>query len=247
MTTKILFPLCLLAILVCSCQPRQLNILTYNVHHCVGLDKKQNYERIAKIINHASPDVVALQELDSLTQRSNGACDIDSLQRLTNMHAIYAAAIPYQGGSYGIGILSKEKAIGYQIIPMPGREEKRTMIVAEYKNYVFCCTHQSLTAEDQSLSVRHILEALKGIEKPIFLAGDMNSHPIDTPQELLRNSFITLSDTANHTFPANQPNRCIDYIYAYSRNGYYFKVRKKEVIADTIASDHRPVQVIVEF
>lgn len=247
MMTKKLLPLFISILLLCSCQPRQLNILTYNVHHCVGLDKKQDYARIAEIIHQAAPDIVALQELDSVTKRSNGACDLDSLQRLTGMHAIYASAIPYQEGSYGIGILSKEKAINYQIIPMLGREEMRTMIVAEFKNYVFCCTHQSLTPEDQSLSIRLILQALKGIEKPIFLAGDMNSRPIDTPQELLRNSFITLNDTATYTFPSNQPDRCIDYIYAYKKNGYYFKVRKRQVIADTLASDHRPVQVIVEF
>lgn len=246
MMIRKLFPL-FIALLVCSCQPRQLNILTYNVHHCAGLDKKVDYKRIAKIINHSSPDIVALQELDSVTTRSNKACDLDSLQQLTGMHAIFASAIPFQGGSYGIGILSKEKALNYEVIPMPGREEARAMIVAEYKNYVFCCTHQSLTPEDQILSVRLILQTLKGIEKPVFLAGDMNSRPTDTPQELLQSSFFTLSNTRMNTFPANQPDRCLDYIYAYSKNGYIFNVTKRGVIADTIASDHRPVQVTVIY
>ena len=34
---------------------------------------------------------------------------------------------------------------------MPGREEKRTLIIAEFKDYVFCATHQSLTPEASSL------------------------------------------------------------------------------------------------
>ena len=37
-----------------------------------------------------------------------------------------------------------------------------------------------------------------------------------------------------------------DYIYGYSKNGYRFDVQYRKVIEDTISSDHRPVQVIVQ-
>ena len=60
---------------------------------------------------------------------------------------------------------------------MPGREEKRTFIIAEYKDYVFCATHQSLTPEDQLLAVPLIEKALQNLDKPILMAGDMNSAP----------------------------------------------------------------------
>ena len=145
------------------------------------------------------------------------------------MHGTYAAAIPFQGGSYGIGILSREIPIKYKIIPMPGREEKRTLIIAEFKDYVFCATHQSLTPEDQLLAVPLIEKALQS-----------------APQLELAKHFATLNDTTSYTFPADRPNRCIDYIYGYSKNGYRFDVQYRKVIEDTISSDHRPVQVIVQ-
>ena len=161
------------------------------------------------------------------------------------MHAFFSAAIPYDGGSYGIGILSKEKPLAIRTLPMPGREEARTMIVAEFKDYVFCATHQSLTPEDQEASVPLILQATDSIGKPVFLAGDMNSHPYEKPQQLLREHFITLNDTTAHTFPADQPQECIDYIYAYAGNGHSFEVTQDTVIAEPKASDHRPVSVKV--
>ena len=170
---------------------------------------------------------------------------LDSLRALTGMHAFFSAAIPYDGGSYGIGILSKEKPLAIRTLPMPGREEARTMIVAEFKDYVFCATHQSLTPEDQEASVPLILQATDSIGKPVFLAGDMNSHPHEKPQQLLREHFITLNDTTAHTFPADQPQECIDYIYAYAGNGHSFEVTQDTVIAEPKASDHRPVSVKV--
>lgn len=237
-----LLPLLLLALMGCSpAKKSEISVMTYNVHNAIGLDKVRDYQRIAEVISAVSPDVVALQELDSITMRNDSVFALDELAKRSNMEGIFASAISFQGGSYGIGMLSKEKPLNYRIVPMPGREEKRTMIVAEFKEYVFCCTHQSLTAEDQVASVKLITEALLDIEKPIILAGDMNSKPHELPQQLLREKFLTLSDTTACTFPADKPDRCIDYIYGFAKNGHRFEVIGQEVLKEELASDHRPV------
>lgn len=225
----------------------RINAVSYNIHNGIGMDEKTDYERIARVINELHPDIVALQELDSITKRSNGKYVLGELAKLTNMHESYAAAIKYQGGSYGIGILSKEKPLHAQIIPMPGREEKRTMLIAEFPEYVFCATHQSLTPEDQVASVKLIQKALKEVKKPILFAGDMNAKPADKPQIELKKFLIPLNDTSSSTFPSDKPEDCIDYIYAYKNNKYRFNVEQRSVINESMASDHRPVQVIVNI
>lgn len=229
-----------------SIQPVTLNLMSYNVHNCIGMDNVRDYDRIARTILQASPDVVALQELDSATQRNNGAYALGELEQRTGMYGIFSAAIPFQGGSYGIGILSKEKPLSYRTIPMPGREETRSMIVAEFAEYIFCATHQSLTPEDQQESIHLILNAIKGSKKPVFLAGDMNSCPTDLPQQMLRKHFTTLNDTASCTFPANAPDRCIDYLYVYTDNGFRCQVQQTSVCPEDTASDHRPVVACIE-
>ena len=39
-------------------------LLTYNVHRCVGVDRKLDVSRIAAVIAEHEPDIVCLQELD---------------------------------------------------------------------------------------------------------------------------------------------------------------------------------------
>lgn len=71
------------------------------------MDNVCNYRRIADVINKAAPDIVAVQELDSMTNRSGKKYVLGELATLTGMHAYYAPAIKHDGGKYGIGILSK--------------------------------------------------------------------------------------------------------------------------------------------
>lgn len=224
-----------------------LRILTYNVHNNIGMDGTRDYRRIADAISRTSPDLVALQELDSVTRRNEGVYALDTLSKLTGMKGFYASAIPYDGGSYGIGILCRQKPTRIRTMPMPGREEKRTMLIAEFPDYVFCATHQSLTPEDQVASVALIAQALEGTDKPAFLAGDMNALPLDKPQVMLGDYFVTLNDTAAYTFPADVPDQCLDYIYGYIAHGQHYEVLQTEVLNEPVASDHRPVRVVVRM
>ena len=45
--------------------PNRLRIITYNIHRCIGGDRKISPERISEIIAGLQPDIVALQEVDS--------------------------------------------------------------------------------------------------------------------------------------------------------------------------------------
>ena len=77
----------------------------------------------------------------------------------------------------GIGILSKEKPLDIQTFPLPGREEERMLMVAEFKDYFFACTHLSLTEEDRLASLDIIKQSVSTSQKPFFLAGDLNDTP----------------------------------------------------------------------
>ena len=69
------------------------------------------------------------------------------------MHACFAPAIDFDGCKYGIGLLSKKAPIHLQTMALPGREEARTLILAEFEDYIYCCTHLSLTEEDRMKSL----------------------------------------------------------------------------------------------
>lgn len=112
-----------------------LRLMTYNVHNCIGTDRQTDIERIAAIVRRQAPDVVAVQEVDSATQRSGGRYVLGELASLTGMHANFARAIDFQGGAYGIGVLSKRKPLSCTMCPLPGREEERALLVVEFPGF----------------------------------------------------------------------------------------------------------------
>lgn len=226
----------------------ETKILSYNIRNARGMDEKTDYDRIARIIRSIHPDCVALQELDSATTRSNGAVVLDELAKRTGMHASYSKSIDYQGGGYGIGILTKEKPLHKEIILLPGREESRSCLIVEMPNYVICCTHWSLTHEDRIASVDEINAAVeKYLHKPVFLAGDFNSKPTSEEINLLSKNWMMLNDPSKATFPSGRPMECIDYIWARNNPLFDFKITMAKVENEPVASDHLPVWVSISF
>lgn len=223
-----------------------LRVMSYNVHHCRGVDNKIDYARIAEVINRVSPHFVALQELDSATARNNGRVCIDELAAETGMFATYASAIKFDGGSYGIGLLSREEPLSSCVLPLVSSGEARRLLVVEFEDCVVCCTHFPLDEKGRLSSAYIVCDALRGCKKPLFLVGDMNSHVGDPEQQLLAETFTVLNNPADATYPSINPEECIDFVYAM-KNGYTCKPRASVVMfADSIASDHLPLYVDVE-
>lgn len=224
-----------------------LKIMSYNVRNAKGMDNKVDFGRIAKVIIDVAPDVVAVQELDSMTVRYGKKYVLGEIASLVGMHHSYFPAIEFDGGKYGIGILSKEKPIGLKGYSLPGREEKRALLVAEFEDYFFACTHLSLTGEDRMSSLEIIGKIAGESNKPFILAGDFNDLPESAFIQGLQKEFHILNIPAEKTFPAPLPDRTLDYITLLKKDSPDFKVLGSEVIDEPMASDHRPVVVELEF
>ena len=220
-----------------------LKILTYNVKNCVGLDNVTDYNRVADVLRRINADVVAIQELDSATTRSKRVVVLNELAERVNMHASYSASIEYRGGKYGVGILTREKPISCTKVALPGKEEKRSLLIVELKDMVICCTHLSLTGEDRLASVKLINDATKKFTKPVFLAGDLNTEPGSAELKSLEEDWTILNNRLDFTFPANNPHVCIDFILARKAENWLTEVLISNVDAENVASDHRPVWV----
>ena len=235
--------LCLFAMALSAHSQNDLKLMSYNIRNAKGMDNVRNVQRIVNVINNEVPDVVAVQELDSMTTRSNQTFVLAEVAERTQMHASYAPAIDFQGGKYGIGILSKDKPLDIQTYPLPGREEKRMLMVAEFKDYFFACTHLSLTEEDRLTSLEIIKNSVKSNQKPFFLAGDLNDTPNSKFIQALQEDFLILTNTKKPTYPAPEPKETIDYIAAWKGNTDNFANLSAQVVEEPLASDHRPLTV----
>lgn len=226
-----------------------VRIMSYNIRNGNGMDNRHDVGRVAARITESGADLVALQEVDSLTHRSGDTYIAGQLADLTGLHATYAPAIDFDGGKYGIALLSREKPLSFYQVPLPGREEKRTLMVVEFKDYVILNTHFSLTEADQLASVDILVrEARKVTGKPVFLAGDFNSTPDTAVQKQLSRYFECLTSpdwvTCNGT--------CIDFIFRYrtketDKKNTSVRCVERRLVPDDISSDHRPVWVDMKY
>ncbi|MBR9988488.1 MAG: endonuclease/exonuclease/phosphatase family protein, partial [Gemmatimonadetes bacterium] len=84
-----------------------LSVVSYNIRHGRGMDDQVDLERIAAVLRRLDPDVVALQEVDEGVDRSGGVDQTERLGDLLGMHHAFGSFMDYQGGRYGMSILSR--------------------------------------------------------------------------------------------------------------------------------------------
>jgi len=240
-------------------QDNSLHILCYNIHHANPPSKPGiiDLEAIAKVIREQTPDLVALQEVDVNTIRSgktsNQAAD---LARLSGMPYYYfAKAIDYEGGEYGVAILSRFPMEDMKNTNLPTAEgtggEHRTLATAvillpQGKKILFASTHLDAQRGDTNrlLQINKIAEILQQEKLPVVIAGDLNAMPsspvINHLDKFFKRSCLV---DCGFTVPVNIPNKTIDFV-AYKPSGA-FTVSVHKIIDEKYASDHLPVKVVL--
>lgn len=223
-----------------------LRILSYNIKHGYGMDGKVDLSRSARLIKKLNPDLVALQEIDKLTERTRKVDQTAELGRMTEMHAEFGPFFDFQGGEYGMAILSKNKPSRVQNHRLPDGQEPRTALaitIAPIKGgpeIVFAGIHFYATQEERLAQAKHLLEILKTETRPVIFAGDYNSRPDSDVMKLFADEW-TIPDKGkdNLTIPSDKPRSEIDFIMFRNFDGW--KVDKIDVLEEPLVSDHRPV------
>lgn len=225
-----------------------ISFMSYNVRNGAGMDNKRDFDRASKIINKEKPLVVALQEIDYKTERSGKKDVLYEIASRVGMKCFFAKGISLGSGDYGIGLLFHENPLQIKAEALPGREEKRALIRAEFKDYWIYATHFSLTPEDQMKSLEMIVEWAKACEKPVYVMGDLNFEPDSEQAVWMRKHFQIISDTKQMTYPADKPDKCIDYILLYQSDKVKpsLQVKESKVVEAPVESDHRPVFVVFQ-
>lgn len=233
-----------------------LRVMTYNIHVGVGMDKKMDLQRIADVINQEHPDLVGLQEVDRGVKRTEGVDEIAELARLTKMEYAFAHNLDYQGGQYGVAILSR-----FAILKVDHRKyenkreaERRGMIRIEirvnHQTLSFVTTHLDYQYEDgRVFETEQLLEFLKDQKGPLIVVGDFNEEPSGDAYRLMAARFRdawpeSKTRETGLSYPADKPAKRIDYIFHRATD----KVRaKKAWVVNTPASDHIPVMAELEI
>ncbi len=236
-------------------RPVCLRVLTYNIHHGEGADGVFDLERLARVITAADPDLVALQEVDRATERSSGLDQAAELGRLTGMRAFFGEAMPYQGGGYGEAILTRLSVVRVVTHPLPAgpAHEPRAALAVTVRagpagpRVVFIGTHLDHTSDstDRIAQAEQINTLAAGYDPlPQLLAGDLNAVPESEPMLMLARYWQdTSTGRPEPTFPSLEPARRLDYVLT---RGGTWRVVEVRVLDEEVASDHRPLLVVLE-
>jgi endonuclease/exonuclease/phosphatase family metal-dependent hydrolase len=235
---------------------KSLRVMTYNIHVGVGMDKKLDLQRIAEVINREQPDLVGLQEVDRGVKRTEGKDEIAELAAMTRMHFAFAPNLDYQGGKYGVAILSRLpiKSILHLMFENKREAERRGMLKVEVDvdgaTVNFVTTHLDYQFEDGRLfETEQLLENLDDVKGPLIVVADLNDTPDGSAYKLMRTLFddawiVSRAKGDGFSYPADKPVKRIDHIFYRSGAGAR---AKKAWVVETLASDHVPVVATIEI
>lgn len=233
-----------------------LKVMSYNIHHANPPSKSGliDMDAIAQIILKEKPDLVGLQEVDRFTKRSGGIDQAQVLAEKTGMHFQFFKAINYDGGEYGLAILSRFPIKEHSLMALPQvfKDEERVLSWVQVslpnrQEIVFANTHLDAQKLDRNrvVQMQSILAKLKPIKLPTILMGDLNSEPHQEPVRVLDTEFTrSCANQCAFTFPQDVPTKTIDYIA--TRNTKWNLV-SHQVVAEQYASDHRPVVAVYQI
>lgn len=232
--------------------PTTLRILAYNIKHGLGMDGAVDLNRIARVINDLQPDVVTLQEVDSAVERTSGVDQTTLLGQLTGMHSVFGTFFDYQGGRYGMALLSKYPFISHTNYLLPKGVEHRAALAGRIRvgddgpEVVVVGIHLVWTGEERYSQAARLIEIFKDEKSPVILAGDFNSRPDSDVMALVGEAWHIPDKGEDHfTFPSDAPDREIDYIVY--RPSDRFEVVEHRVVDEPVASDHRPLLLELRF
>ncbi|MBF0363009.1 MAG: endonuclease/exonuclease/phosphatase family protein [Oligoflexia bacterium] len=247
----ILFVFIFIVFFISTVFAQSFKVMTYNIRHGLGIDNVIDTNRIVEVIKKVNPHFLALQELDKETTRVARVNQPAVLAQKLGMHYVFAPAMNFMEGEYGIAFFSTEPIKSWKTIPLLGaNDEPRVLLIVttsfKEKTLVFFVSHFTL---DEEVVNKHIslleeyLSTISNSNQEIIFMGDLNFTP-DSPQaNRLRNNFIfPVSDFPTLlTYPAPNPTMQIDFILQKKSPLSHIRLNNIFSIYHPTASDHFPL------
>ena len=219
----------------------RLRVATFNIRHGRGMDGIVNLRRTARAIERAGADVIALQEVDRLTQRSGGLDEPAVLQSLTGLWIGFWPTLQWETGSFGLALGAREPLEArFHGLDNAGVGRPHGVVIAEVSGVAILATHLSTQDEARRAEAHGLLTLARSLEGRAVIAGDLNqaSRHLGAFHEL----GFTGGRARRSTFPSWLPLRQIDHVLA----GPGVRIVRSWTVR-TLASDHLPLVAEIEW
>jgi endonuclease/exonuclease/phosphatase family metal-dependent hydrolase len=239
-------------------------IVTYNVHRCVGNDRRLDVARIADVLAALNPDIVALQELDVGRRRTNNVDQAHEIAERLEMVCHFHPAFVVEEERYGDSILTSLPERLVKSGPLPGYPrmpalEPRGAVWIEVevggRPLQVINTHLGLVPREQQIQAAHLAGPAwlehKDCQWPAILTGDFNATASSVVYRTLTQRLqparrIARRKQPNATFPSPLPVLRIDHHFVSPG------IEVEDIFAPydplaRVASDHLPLVMDFEL
>jgi endonuclease/exonuclease/phosphatase family metal-dependent hydrolase len=228
--------------------PRELRVLTFNIHHAEGADLKIDVARIAALIKESRADLVGLQEVDRGVERSGRRDLLKEIADLAGMRFVFGKNIDHQGGDYGNALLTSRPIVseGNRLLPNTDGGEQRGVlqVVVDVDGTQVLVLDTHLDARRPDAQRIASADAMLGMIEswgagPVIAMGDFNDVP-GSPTwtrltTILTDVWTAVGSGDGFTIPVEAPRKRIDWILVRGLEPVSVDVLR------TDASDHLPV------
>ena len=213
------------------------------------MDGLLDLSRTASVLKNLNADFIGLQEVDNGARRSGSVNQPEFLANQLSMFPAFGKFMDFDGGEYGLAILSKHPILEIDVIELPRGNEPRVAlaILVDLPNKLKMTVinlHFDWVRDDKFrfAQATKLNEYLDRLDTPYLLLGDFNDKPGSRTLELLgRNAIEAKKQNPNRfSFPANEPNIEIDFIFGSPKTRFQFL--ETQVVEEPVASDHRPIK-----
>ncbi|WP_370931451.1 endonuclease/exonuclease/phosphatase family protein [Bartonella sp. DGB1] len=229
----------------------KFKIASYNIHKCIGIDKKFDPYRIIKVIAEINPDIICLQEADKRFGNKKGLLDLKYLEQITGLKtAPIITKKPNSHGWHGNLLLFRRFKLAYlQQITLPKIEPRGALITElqiNNKNLLVISAHLGLLKKTRIKQIKYLMEILaKYPSRPVILLGDFNEWRRTSNSSLnYLNHLFNITQKNIPTFPANFPILPLDKIFA-NPTQIISQIKAHDTILARKASDHLPITAIL--
>lgn len=238
---------------------KSIKLLTYNVHSCIGNDRKLDPGRIASVIAEAEADIVALQEVDVLRRRTAGVDQAHAIASLLKMQAHFHPALSIAEEQYGDAIITALPTGAIKAGPLPSIGEARGALSVEIlvgdRKLLVVNTHLGLRGRERIQQMTTLLNSgwLRGPSDepvPSILCGDFNAIPSSATYRLAARSLadaqLVGSAAPRATFPSRYPLMRLDHIFV-TEDLVVQRATVLQTRLTRVASDHLPLLAEISF
>jgi len=227
-------------------RPGRLTVASYNVHGCVGTDRRRDVARVARVLRELDAQVIALQELDFHPDDLVRPEPIATLADLSGYQAIWAPTERSGSDHFGNAILTTLPIRSARTLDLSYKHcERRCALDAELEagatRLRVIATHLGLRPSERRYQVQKILSSTTDDEGETLtvLLGDINEWFLPgRPLRWLHARFGY--GPSVRTFPAQFPLLSLDRIWAHPPAALSH-VRAHSSGEARRASDHLPV------